>query len=372
MLHRLSRTLELADPAHSRMLPMEGLRGLAVTLVFLQHYVYQVMTQLHLDPISYAIAQAVRRYGNYGVELFFILSGFLIYGHLVGRRPPFTKFMMRRFERLYPTFIVVVALAVVLHVSFDTGKIPADPVHAFFYIGAQLIFLPGVFPIQPITSIFWSLSFEMFFYLLVGLAVSALHLDQRIKLFRIILICVCAVLLVVSSSMDFGIPMTGPAEPRIRALPFFAGMLLWEAEEAGWWSARAALALAAPVLAFLLTSVVALPAVPQEVFHTICLALLCSACFRGGNAAARAFVWTPIRWLGNMSYSYYLLHGFVTLAVLKVILHSPLVAMLSILFWSMLLPVYAASVVVSLGLFALVERPISLRPRVLVLVRAGV
>ena len=52
----------------------------------------------------------------------------------------------------------------------------------------------------------------------------------------------------------------------------------------------------------------------------------------------------------------------------------PLVAMPSILFWSMLLPVYAASVVVSLGLFALVERPISLRPRprLLVPVRAGV
>ena len=46
MLNWLRHTLELADPRHSRMLPMEGLRGLAVTLVFLQHYAYQGVTRL--------------------------------------------------------------------------------------------------------------------------------------------------------------------------------------------------------------------------------------------------------------------------------------------------------------------------------------
>src|SRR5207302_2806734 len=38
--------------------------------------------------------------------------------------------------------------------------------------------------------------------------------------------------------------------------------------------------------------------------------VLCHACFtRPGSYAGRIFSWRPIRWLGNMSYSYYLIHG---------------------------------------------------------------
>ena len=33
------------------------------------------------------------------------------------------------------------------------------------------------------------------------------------------------------------------------------------------------------------------------------------ACFRAEGPLYRAFAWTPLRWLGNMSYSYYLIHG---------------------------------------------------------------
>ena len=43
------RLFELQDPQHARLLPMEGLRGIAVTLVFLQHYCEQAQ-ELGLTP----------------------------------------------------------------------------------------------------------------------------------------------------------------------------------------------------------------------------------------------------------------------------------------------------------------------------------
>ena len=64
----LWRTFELQDPAHARLLPMEGLRGFAVTLVFLQHYsVQSQLIGLQPGPALY-FAGVFRTYGNYGVE----------------------------------------------------------------------------------------------------------------------------------------------------------------------------------------------------------------------------------------------------------------------------------------------------------------
>jgi exopolysaccharide production protein ExoZ len=360
MLQWLRRTLELTDPKHARLLPMEGLRGLAVTLVFLQHYSYQALTNLTLDPITAAFATAMRHYGNFGVELFYILSGYLIYGSLVSKRPTFLHFMARRIERLYPTFLCAFSLAVVLHLSRHTGKIPADPVDAVLYILANLLYLPGIFAIRPITAVNWSLSYEMFFYLTVSLTVAALTLDRRSRAFRIGLILGCAILLSLAG-LIYGI--SGYGGVPIRALPFFAGMLLFEAETAGWMAASGPVGLIAPVVSFLVAIFVPMSPVPNEWVHTIFLALLCSACFHGGNIAARAFTWTPLRWLGNMSYSYYLLHGFPILFLLEHLYRLPIASMPTLMFWSMMPVLYAASIATSFVLFAVIERPISLRPQ---------
>jgi exopolysaccharide production protein ExoZ len=361
MLQWLRRTLELTDPKHARLLPMEGLRGLAVTLVFLQHYSYQGLTNLALDPITAGFATALRHYGNLGVELFYILSGYLIYGNLVSKRPTFLRFMARRIERLYPTFLCVFSLAVALHLSRHTGKIPADPVDATLYLLANMLYLPGLFPIRPLTAVNWSLSYEMFFYLFLSLTVAGLGLDRRSRAFRIGMILGCSVLLSLVA-LIVGVSGEHGGVP-IRALPFFAGMLLFEAETAGWMAASGPVGLIAPVVSFVLSIFLPLPPVPYEWLHTICLALLCSACFHGGNIAARAFTWTPLRWLGNMSYSYYLLHGFPILFLLEHLYRLPIASMPSLMFWSMLPVLYAASIAASFVLFAVIERPISLRPQ---------
>src|SRR5580704_7830585 len=147
-----------------RLLPMEGLRGVAVGLVFLQHYCVQCLSAGGLSGPTETFAGAFRNFGNYGVELFFVLSGFLIYGIVIRKRPGFIPFMLRRAQRLYPAFVVALLIAIGADVIRPVPKIPSSLPDAVIYIGANLAFLPGLFPIEPLFTVIWSLSYEWWFY----------------------------------------------------------------------------------------------------------------------------------------------------------------------------------------------------------------
>jgi peptidoglycan/LPS O-acetylase OafA/YrhL len=100
--------------------------------------------------------------------------------------------------------------------------------------------------------------------------------------------------------------------------------------------------------------------------------LLCHGCFAAPRTPlARAFAWRPLRWLGNMSFSFYLLHGLVLKAgfyVLALIWPPASHTAGGLYFWTLipatlLLAVLAAlAALASALLFLLVERPLSLAP----------
>ena len=92
-------------------------------------------------------------------------------------------------------------------------------------------------------------------------------------------------------------------------------------------------------------------------FSTVCLVCFC----RTEGWFSRAFTWTPIRWLGNMSYSYYLLHGLALKGAFLLLSkflqhdgHGPT------FFVAMLPAMFAISLIPPAVLFIAVERPFSL------------
>jgi peptidoglycan/LPS O-acetylase OafA/YrhL len=94
--------------------------------------------------------------------------------------------------------------------------------------------------------------------------------------------------------------------------------------------------------------------------------LLCLACFRKASLSLpRVFSWLPLRWLGNMSYSYYLLHGLaLKAAFLALGTALPLQAGNDAwVFWGLLPFMFALTLVPATVLFLVIERPFSLTPR---------
>ena len=169
--------LERGGTAH-HLRPMEGLRGLAVALVFGVHF-STLSTPWQTAGWDRVALDILHTIGNAGVDLFFVLSGYLIYGHLMRRPPPFAAYMARRIQRIYPAFLAVFLLYLLLAWRMpDAGKLPDDG-SLGGYLLANLLLLPGVFPIEPLITVAWSLSYEMFFYLVMPLIIAVLALRRR-------------------------------------------------------------------------------------------------------------------------------------------------------------------------------------------------
>lgn len=331
---------------------MEGLRGVAVLLVFLQHYCRQGLQ----FPINHteAFAETFRNFGNRGVELFFVLSGFLIYGILLKRRPTFWAFMLRRAQRIYPAFLAVFALAVAMDFMGFTSKIPWAPVEAAEYLAENLAFLPGLLPIEPLFTVNWTLSYEWWFYTSMAAMFSAFDFGSLPQVYRVAVVLNVGVALVVLSAFKV------PNVP-IRGLCFFAGILLAEYRMAalpalGWKSAVAAFALA--------FAICVRPELPEWVLVlslSVAYFAVCSAAFGPANPLGKALSWKYLRWLGNISYSFYLLHALAVVVIARVVMArlanhtSPDTA-----FALLLVPAFLAAFAASAVIFLAVEKPFSL------------
>lgn len=337
--------------------PMEGFRGLAIFLVFLGHYVTLIDPWMAAGTPTHAAASALHTIGSVGVDLFFVLSGYLIYGSLISRRQPFLRFMGRRVERIYPAFVVVFATYVLLSFVFPAeSKIPADRTDAVVYLLQNFFLLPGIFPIQAMNTVAWSLSYEMFYYLTIPIVITLCGLHDRSVRFRVLFF------IALSACGFIGCAIFGG---HVRLLMFLSGVLLYETIKHNLLapppSSLALMALVGAGVAMLLPIGMIKFLVLYVAFFFLCL-----SCFgRPTSWLARFFSLTPVRWLGNMSYSYYLIHG---LALKVAFLVLGVIALPhgrgGLLFFLGLMPImFVLTLVPSTALFLLIERPFSLKPK---------
>lgn len=110
----MSEQNQIAKPPSGRLLPLDGVRGLAVLVVII-HNSGWIAGESQLFVLK--LANAIMATGWIGVQVFFVLSGFLITGILLdtkGKPHFFRSFYLRRVLRIFPLYYLVVALVVVV------------------------------------------------------------------------------------------------------------------------------------------------------------------------------------------------------------------------------------------------------------------
>jgi peptidoglycan/LPS O-acetylase OafA/YrhL len=358
-----------------RSAPLEGVRGLAAFVVFFVHYNALFGGLAAGDPVSALVARTLTSIGHSGVDLFFLLSGFLIYGTLVSKPKGFWSYIRRRIQRIYPTFLTVLSLYLVLSFVFPSeSKLPDGVGAATAYVLQNALLLPGIFEINPIVTVAWSLSYEFFFYLTIPLLVGVFGLRrwpsrQRMWLLTGFFVVGCLLYLVVRRHSQ--------------VLMFIAGAIVYDAMCREWPQSTVRRLHAAAVL-ILLASIPLLYAVemrpdigdyvfgpktlvPQLLRTTILAAgfgSLVFACLSPGTRAGKTFSWQPLLWFGRISYSYYLVHGLTIKAAALVFHKLPLNSMAfpTVLYWVNMPIVFLATVIAATCLFLTIERPLSIAP----------
>jgi peptidoglycan/LPS O-acetylase OafA/YrhL len=320
----------------SRIRELDALRGLAALAVVAFHYTTRFDELFgHAPGLSWRAP-----WGAAGVELFFILSGFVIFMTL-DRTKSALDFVIGRFARLYPAYWT--ALAVTLAVV-TCANLPGQQV-APWEAWLNVTMLQGLFRARHVDGTYWSLQAELLFYaaMLAMHRVGALrHLHATLALWLAAAFVAegCATGRIATGG--WGGESVSAAATKMQTLLslkyihlFAIGMLLYDARRRGARAAEAsrrrkweAGALAASCLTY------------RAVFDSwegaglvVAMAALVAAAVAPGLAwLRRPLAARPLVFLGTISYSLYLIHqnvGYVVLLELEAAGISPNLAVMA-------------------------------------------
>lgn len=152
-----------------RITSLDGLRGIAASLVVLYHYLYRWND--HLD-IDFGYISAWAEFGWLGVYIFFMISGFVIHNSLE-RMPSIFIFARNRWWRLFPAMFLATLYILVgytLLPFWPAGEITfIDVIPGLFFTDPMAVsYLLGS-PVESIDGVFWTIYIEVKFYVIIAL-----------------------------------------------------------------------------------------------------------------------------------------------------------------------------------------------------------
>lgn len=154
----------MSSPGFSR--NVNGFRGLCVSLVFLHHVAHSGLPP-GADPESLwqlALQDLFMSFG-YGVELFFMISGYVIVQSL-RRHASVGGFLADRALRIFPVWLPLgLAVGVACIATGKLGFVASEPAWWLPVVLANLALLPPLLPLPLVHPASWSLSYEWLFYL---------------------------------------------------------------------------------------------------------------------------------------------------------------------------------------------------------------
>lgn len=289
----------------NRFQELDVLRGLAALAVLLFHYLTQYgKLYLPRSAVPFGFPD-----GAYGVHLFFVISGFVIFMTLSRCRTA-TDFVVSRFSRLYPAFW---AAALLTYTVGSLWPLPGQHytvsallMNLTMLPGFLFVFAPRLTAFPLIDGVYWSLFVELFFYaIMLALFVCGL-LGNTIRLSVVWLAAAAAAHLL----PNFGIPVPYRLQYLLvlgYAELFVAGIAFYEIYARGVNATRIAL-LAGCLAVHLIDHGVDSAERILAIFGVFGLAV---------SGRIRFVCVPPLLWLGTISYSLYLTHQMIGYAAIR-------------------------------------------------------
>jgi exopolysaccharide production protein ExoZ len=244
--------------------------------------------------------------GAAGVDVFFVISGFIMWVVTCGRPISPARFLQRRIERIVPLYwgltLAVAATAIAAPALFPAIRLGAG------HVLKSLLFVPHADStglIAPLIVPGWTLNYEMFFYLLFAAALFA-----PLRLRPLLLSAVLAGLVAMRPLGDVGNPLWATYTNAL-LLEFAAGVWLGKAWSEGALPGRRT-GWAMIVLGLAGFAATALSGVDVDRARVLLWGLPALLLVAGAVSVERAGPipsLPPLRALGDASYSVYLVHG---------------------------------------------------------------
>lgn len=280
----------MAPRTPHRLTEIDALRGVAAMLVVLFHYTTRFDELYgHTAPPLFSVP-----WGHLGVNLFFMISGFVIFMTLARTSRPL-DFVVSRFSRLYPAYWA----AVLCTFAFTAWLgLPGKTVGADVAV-LNLAMFHSLFNVPNVDGVYWTLEVELIFYAWALLAFR-LRLLEQVHLLLGALLALRLVYWGSAELLQIELPWIAYRLLILKFIPWFAvGVMVYRRASGSTTAGRdwALAALAAATLAL----------IDGPVMGALCVAIaaLLLAAATGRLALLRNGV---LVWLGTISYTLYLVH----------------------------------------------------------------
>ncbi len=328
---------------------LDGLRFFAALAVVFYHYAFRIWTG-NTGTIAYPVLGPIAQYGYLGVDVFFMISGFVIL--MTAEKGGVRDFLVSRITRLYPAYWFCVVATFVFLTAWS-GTAPHLP-----QLLVNLSMMQRLFGIEHVDGSYWTLVVELSFYALI-FCLLVLRWMRQIEI-------VLALWLAAGVAADF-VPMLAPISDAYASYwcqYFVAGALAYRMRTQGFKLWRLALFGVAFVQAarhglWYMDLKQRLTGVPYEsvvVLSVIGLAFLLFLGLALGrlewrHSASR----TLLRKLGALTYPLYLIHAAIGSALLLALVEHGLNR------WLALMLVTGGALVGAWAIHRLIEKPLAER-----------
>lgn len=146
-----------------RITEIDALRGIAALLVVLYHYTFHY--DRRFGHVASDYNTELFSFGHYGVQLFFIISGFVIFMS-VSRGRSASDFLIKRAFRLYPAYIAAV---VITFIVLSASSIDIQRTIQEMFVNMTMV--QEFIGIRNIDGSYWSLRVEFTFYMMMALII---------------------------------------------------------------------------------------------------------------------------------------------------------------------------------------------------------